>query len=341
MKIKEVIQAVTNNNPNNCSSSVLRWYGKNKTLLFLNGNEWEIALLKFDNVVFFEKGKVNNILHRYNDRSSYVHMWNKLASEGNLMIDLYDVRKPAVNTRKTVPNNYVLLRSLIDHVVPKDQLDLYWKYTWLMPLCAYAQELNKDAINVDLALADMTFNEHFNKFKDFMQSFNSIAVDGDTEEKRDALETFFHDMRVLESSFSKYKKLEFYPYADGDYISRNCIQAILPTPDEANKQEFWNADLSPNRRADLHYHNALFHFDKPHNLLTHWESLVNIFKMIDLPEPTVYGIKFCVENIKTLAALFDTAKHDYTHPLDWIKNEKEQSEPAQQTVESYPTTLLA
>lgn len=341
MKIKEVINAVIYDNPHNCSSSVLRWYGKSKTLLFLNGKQWEVALLKFDNVIFFEKNRVSSVLHRHNDRYSYGQMWGKLAHDGNLMIDLYETIKPAVDTRKTIPNNYVLLRSLIDHVVPKDQLDLYWKYTWLMPLCAYAQELNKDTINVDLALADMTFNEHFNKFKDFMQSFNSIAVDGNTEEKRDALETFFRDSQLLINNFSKYKRLEHYPYTAGDYISRNCIQAILPTSNEGNAQEFWNADLSPDRRAGLHYHNALFYFDKPHNLLTHWDSLVNIFKMIDLPEPEVYGIKFCVENIKTLAALFDTAKHDFTHPLDWLKNEKQQSEPAQQAVESYPTTLLA
>jgi len=341
MKIKEVINAVINDNPHNCRSSVLRWYGKNKTLLFLNDKQWEVALLKFENVVFFEKNKVNSVLHRYNDRHYYNQMWSKLASEGNLMIDLYDTIKPEVNTRKTPPNNYALLRNLIDHVVPKDQLDLYWKYTWLMPLCAYAQELNKDTIDVDLALADMTFNEHFNKFKDFMQSFNSIAVDGNTEEKRDALETFFMDIRILENDFTKYRKLQPYPYTDADYISRNSIQAILPTPNERNAQEFWNANLTSDRRADLNYHNALFHFDKPHNLLTHWDSLVNIFKMIGLPEPEVYGIKFCVDNIKTLAALFDTAKQDYTHPLDWLKNEKEQSEPAQQAVESYPTTLLA
>lgn len=341
MKIKEVINAVNNNNPHNCSSSVLRWYGKNQTLLFLNGKEWEVALLKFNNVVFFEKTRVNNMLHRQNDRHYYGQMWGKLATEGNLMIDLYDTLKPAVETRKTLPNNYALLRNLIDHVVPEDQLDLYWKYTWLMPLCAYARELNKDSIDLDLALADMTFNEDFNKFKDFLQTFHAVAVDGSTEDKRDTLLKFYTSMTLMDYTYSKYKRLQPLPYTDADYIERASIQAILPTPNERNAQEFWNANLSSDRRANLNYHNALFHFARPHNLLTHWESLVNIFKMIDLPEPLVYDIKFCKENIKTLAALYDTAKQDYTHPLDWLKHEKEQSEPAQEAVESYPTTLLA
>jgi hypothetical protein len=340
MKIKDVIKAAADNNPKNCSSSTLRWYGKNKSLLFLKDNKWQVALLKFDDVIFIEKNQVNNQLHRCGDRFEYCKLITLLASKGHLMIDLYDTKKPEVQIRKTLPNNYYLLRSLINHVIPKDQLDLYWKWVWLMPLCSYASELNKDMINIDLALADMTFNDEFNKFKDFMQSFNSVAVNGNTEEKRDTLENFFMKLNVMDRTYTRYKQLQPLPYTEADYITRQSIQAIIPTTNESNLQGFWNADLV-DRRHNTSYHTALFHFDKPHNLFERWDKLVNIFKMIDLPEPTVYDIKFCKENIKTLAALFDTAKQDYTHPLDWLKHEKEQSEPAQEAVESYPTTLLA
>jgi hypothetical protein len=347
MTNQQVIEAVLSDNTNNCTSTSLRWYGRNKTLLYLDKkcdskdtNKWKIGMLFFDGVMFYNKefGKHSS---RYSDTNKYDNIVSKYMANGNLCVLMHCLDMVEVNTRK-LKSNWDYLTEYIRKSIPVQDFDLYWTWVWQYPLTAFAKQINDYHITVEGSMTEISYSEQFNSMKQVLNIFNDVDVNGDINSKVDTFRSMLENLMYFDNSLDKFKRNRHAPYSQMDYYaSRPRIRLSNPFEEpfvDNSDKTLW---ARSKQQTDLYYGQHIFRFEFPEDLFKQWDKLMAVFKRCGFTEPHPFGLKFSEDNVKTLAALYDTALNDEKNPNKWYEYNTSNDLPSNTTTQSYPTTLLA
>jgi hypothetical protein len=351
MTNKQVIEAVCNNSSSNCSSSSLRWFGRNKILLYADKSsdknkdkepksKWRIAMMFFDGVVIYNR-YFSNQSSRYGDTNAFNNSISYAKNNGHFCLETRELCDIEINTRK-LKSNWDYLSEYLHKSIPLQDFDLYWNWTWQQPLTAYAKETNDYNIKIESILSKITYSTEFNKVKQLLDSLSDINASDDIANKITVFTTMIEELCLFDSYINPMKKDRHAPYSSGDYYySRSAIN--LSNPFKGPYVD--NSDKTIWSRANgdecTPYCEWVLRCEFPEGLIESWDKLVAVFNRCGLAEPHPFGLKFCNDNIKTLAALHDTAMHDRKHPTKWYEYNTSNDIPSTTTTDSYPTTLLA
>jgi hypothetical protein len=347
MTNQQVIEAANNDSTKDCTSSSLRWYGRNKTLLYLDKecgskdtNKWKIGMLFFDGVLFYNKEFCKHS-SRYADSNKYDNIVTSHKSNGSFCVEMRCLDMVEVNTRK-LKSNWDYLTEYFRKSIPVKDFDLYWTWVWQYPLTSFAKQINDYHITIEGCMTQIEYSEQFQSMKQVLNIFNDVNVNGDIHTKVDTLRTMLENLKCFNDSLERVKRHRHQPYSQMDYDpSRARIRLSNPFEgpfvDNSDKT-LW---ARSKQQTDLYYGRYLVRFEFPEHLFEHWDKLMAVFERCGFPEPHPFGLKFSKDNIKTLAALYDTALNDEKNPNQWYEYNTSNDLPSDTTTQSYPTTLLA
>lgn len=346
MTNQQVIEAVNNNSSSNCTSSSLRWYGRNKTLLYLDKNckredtnKWKIGMMFFDGVLFY-----NHEFRKHSSRNNDSHKYENIVTryaQDNLCVEIRCVDMLEVNTRK-LKSNWDYLTEYLRKSIPVQDFASYWTWTWQYPLTGFAKEINDYHIKIENHMAEIEYSEQFKNMQQVLNIFHDVNTSDDIDNKVHTMREVMERLTLFDHSLNHIKRHRHAPYSASDYIGdRTPIRLSNPFdgPFVDNSDRTLWARSKP--QLDRYYGEYLIRFQYPEHMFEHWDNLVAVLERCGFPEPEPFGIKFNKANIKTLAALYDTANNDEETPSKWYEYHNSNETTGDVTTESFPTTLLA
>lgn len=345
MKNIEVIEAVRNDSKANLSSSNLKWYGRSRTLFYRESpsahesvsSEWTVSLIKFDGVIFY-----TDTFMRKSRRHADSGKFNTMIIEetkDNLCIQLNYDTEISFNLRNKVPDNWAILHRIVKKSIPVKDFDLYWEWAWQHPLTSFSKETNDYHIKLENTLSEVSYSVEFKKLKAFFDDINRVNACDCIEEKINLFTSIVEETQQFNNYLAPRKAFRHAPYSSHDYAwDRIRLQVNNPFKSFVDMED---KTLWSRTKDYLKTDTWLMKLQYPENLLQLWPKLIAVFERCELREPQPFGIKFCKDNIKTLAVLFDTADQDNNNPHDWYDYHTSNPVSSEPSNTDYPSTLLA
>ena len=336
MKAEEVIDAALNLSSKDAKSSAFKWIANKQLLVATRPKDSVpyVIMARFDGVTF-----VHHDIFKFSERSAARNKWSNavsIISNTDLVIastsysEVYTMYSPI--RRKMA--SHVLMATSIRQAFDADDFNSPWECTWDHLLCAYASEFNKYRNDLLAGLSAFHYSPELKKMNERLVNLDSVLREGtvyNLQENYVALTAGFYEVW---DKLRRMSTLSSMPYSNGDSNTYKKPKLFVQSYPNLN-------GVHLGAQANTATLNPRFHIVNGDKILSHWNKLTSLFKMMGLPVPTPFGIDFTDDNIPALAALYDAAKHNLTNYSSWYRETKLAPTETETTVNTESTSLLA
>jgi len=336
MKAEEVIDAALNLSPKDVKSSAFKWIASKQLLVATKVKEGApyVIMARFDGVTFvhYDIGKFSE---RYAAKSKWRDAVTKI-SETDLVIastaysEVYSGYAPI----KRRMSSHALMATILRQAFNADDFNSPWECTWEHLLCAYASQFNKYRNDLSTGLSAFHYSPELKKMNARLVNLDSVLREGTVYNLRENYVELEHEFYEVLNKLRRMNSLSNMPYSKGDGIAYARTKLLVQAYPNLN-----GVHLGARAKVqDLMPHWQIMNGEK---MLSNWDKLTNLFKLMGLPVPTPFGIDFTDENIPALSALYDAAKHNMTNYSSWYRETKLAPTETKPTANTEPTSLLA
>jgi len=335
MKAEEVIDAALNLSPKDAKSSALKWIAKKQLLIATNAKDsmQYVIMARFYGVTF-----VHDDIGKFSERHSAKSKWRDAISkicESDLVIGTtgYSITRTLLYTPvKRKMTSYALMATGIRQTFDADDFNSPWECTWEHLLCTYASQFNKYRNDLSSGLSAFHYSPELRNMNARLANLDSVLREGTVYNLRENFVEMEHEFHQTWDKLRRMHTLSSMPYAKGDSISYARPKLFVQAYSNLNGIH----KGAQAKASDLMPYFQIINGDK---MLSHWDKLTNLFKLMGLPVPTPFGIDFTDENIPALSALYDAAKHNLNYYASWYRETK--LAPTETITNTEPTSLLA